>query len=167
MNKNNEMECWSWKCYSSDTNEFSITVKHTVLCERPENVGFFRHTGQASQEFLSHWFSPHFSHSLSHTYPSMSSGSAGPALSSCFSNCTAIKWEFVVVWRQTGLLKTINQTCLSTFQSSFIIITAIIITIIAEQWVTCWRSREGRQRSGWRKPSLARDFLLCLFRVWT
>lgn len=119
------------------------------------NVGFFLHPitpGQASQEFLSHWFYPHFSHSLSYTYPSMSCGSAGPALSNCFSNRTAIKWEFVVVWRQTGLLQTINQTCLSTFQSSFIIITTIILSIIGEQ-------DEGKEVDMWVE---ATDFLVRL-----
>lgn len=157
----------SWTFYSRDTNEFSITVRHTAaLWARPANVGFFLHTltpGQASQEFHSHRFSPHFSRSLSHTYPSMSRGSAGPAQSSCFSNRTAIKWKFVVVWRQAGLLQTINQTCLFTFQSSFIIIT----TIIGELWVKCSRTKEGRWRSGWREPSYATHLLLRLFRFRT
>lgn len=68
-----------------------------------------------------------------HIYPSMSSGLSSPGLQSCFSNHSAIKQEFVPVWRhRLGLswapfLETINQICLYASLASLSTTTIIII----------------------------------------
>lgn len=68
-----------------------------------------------------------------HIYPSTSAGPSSPGLQSCFSNHTAIKQEFVPVWRHrlslswSPFLETINQVCLCASLASLSTTTIIII----------------------------------------